>query len=148
MLDGAWNSRAAYEMALEAKVDVRTVANWASDAARHIRLSRGNIEDIRERFFTELDKVKKLALEAKRTWVDKNGNEGSAETPDVKAYIAAQQRQAQLLGVDFDQAREQMTPIDPAELDRLIRARGYRKDDDATQPANQTGAERSDQGLR
>src|SRR6185436_4313734 len=77
------------------------------------------------------DEVKRLALEQER--------------PDFKAVVAAQQRQAQLLGVDFDQAREQMTPIDPAELDRLIRARGYRKDDDATEPATQTGAGRSGQ---
>jgi hypothetical protein len=135
MLSAEWRTGASHlEFAAKYGVAVNTVQQWAAQASRFIRMCRGNEDDIRTRILANLEHAGKLALEAQRHWTTKGGDECSADTPDVRGYVATQELQARLLGLLEKRERDPSVELSTDELAELLRANGYevtRKEPDA-----------------
>ncbi len=124
---GDWGPKRMREYAREHQANLSTVRGWSAQAWRIHRKLRGDDGQYRERLLANLDFAGRWAR----------------ELDDVNAYIKAQDSQSKLL-VD-EQPTEELTET---ELDALIRARGYRKDTDATEPGTTTAAERGAEDSR
>jgi hypothetical protein len=124
--DGEWGPKRLRSYCREYGINYNTGCGYSSQAWRIHKKLRGDDGQYRERLLANLDFAGRWAR----------------ELDDVNAYIKAQDSQSKLL---VDEPTEELTE---AELDALIRARGYRKDADATEPGTTPAAERSDQDSR
>lgn len=119
---GEWGPQRLREYAREHKLNIHTVRGYGSDAWRLHRKLRGDDGEYRQRLLANLDFAGRWAR----------------ELDDVNAYIKAQDSQSKLL-VDEPKDEE----LTETELDALIRARGYRKDTDATERVTEAAEQRS-----
>ena len=124
MLRDEWRAGTSHlEFARKHHVQVVTVRRWASEASRFIRLCEGDQEQIRDELLRNVRRIGGKAEEA----------------GDNRNALAAQELRMRVHGVLDPRPTEELSE---AELDALIRARGYRKDTDATEPGTTPAAER------
>jgi hypothetical protein len=119
---GVWGAQRLRQYCREHHLNYNTASGYSSQAWRIHKKLRGDDGEYRERLLANLDFAAR--------W--------SRELDDVNAYIKAQDSQSKLL-VQQPEGSEELTE---EQLDAMIRARGYRKDTDATEPAAETRARR------
>jgi len=106
-------------------VTVATVRTWAADASRFIRLCSGSEDDIRDELLRNVTRIGAKAENAR----------------DFRSALGAQELRLKVHGaLERKQADDELSE---AQLDAMIRARGYRKDTDATESAAETADGRS-----
>jgi hypothetical protein len=106
-------------------VTVATVRDWASHASRFIRLCAGNDEEIRDELLRNIRRI---------------GSKAEA-AGDNRHALAAQELRLRVHGL-LERKPDATEELTEEQLDAQIRARGYRKDTDATEPAAETRARR------
>lgn len=99
MLTGFDPARLYPELAKKYGVAVQTVAAWASDAARFLRMCRGNEETFREAMLSELHQVAESCKNNVRTWVKKDGDEVNVPSPDHRNWLGSIDLRARVYGI-------------------------------------------------
>jgi hypothetical protein len=126
MLQHEWEAgRSHLEFSKRYGVTVPTVRNWAADASRFIRLCHGSQEEIRDELLASIRRVGRNAELA----------------DDHRSATGALELACKVHGL-LERKPESAEELTEEQLDAMIRARGYRKDTDATEPAAETRARR------
>jgi hypothetical protein len=129
MLKDEWEAGPSHLLfAREFGVTVGTVRNWASDASRFIRLCEGDEAEIRDELLRGLKRIGRVA--------EANGSYRDA--------LGAHELRLRVHGL-LERKPEPTEELTEEQLDAMIRARGYRKDTDASQPGTEAAGGRSDQ---
>jgi hypothetical protein len=143
MLSGQWHSGLALELSRKYGVSVKAVQDWSRQAGRYLRFARGETEEFRERLLANLDYAGRLALTLKRTWIGSDGQPFESDSPDVKAYIAAQVEQGKLLRLDKPDEPEGSEQVPVEQLAAALRALGHEVKLNEPSRPNAAGAEQA-----
>jgi hypothetical protein len=132
MLRDEWEAGASHlTFAKRYGVAVATVRDWASHASRFIRLCSGDSDEIRDELLRNIRRI--------------GGKAESAD--DYRNALAAQELRLRVHGL-LERKPEPTEELSEEQLDAMIRARGYRKDTDATEPRAATATDRGGEDSR